>query len=124
VQNLDTPVVVAVAAMLMVQMIAYQVIEMPAMRNLFVAAARAVGVLGEVVAAFVLRRAALGIAAVHFHRRIVEVIAMRDVQVTVVQVSCLLAVTNRGVPAFAAMGVIMLLMLLLAFHVGYLYCLQ
>jgi hypothetical protein len=116
VDDLDPTMIVAMITMLMMQMISHQVIDMIAMRHLLVSAVCAVRVLRWVIATTVLGRATLGIAAVHLQRSIVEMIPMRDVHVAIVQVSGLLAMANRGVPAVAAVLVIVPLMPIIALH--------
>lgn len=97
-------------------MTAYEVIDVIAMWNPLVSATRAVRVLGGVIAALVLGGAAFRITAGYWHCSVVKMIAVRDVHVAIVQVTSLLAIANAGVPAIAAMLMIVLLMLMVALH--------
>lgn len=116
VYDVHAAVIVAVIAVRMMKMIADQVIDVAAMRNLLVSALRIMLVLSGVALAGVLRSAALRVAAVHVHGSAVEVLAMRDVHVALMQIAGLLATANRGVAAILPVNVAMLLVPIVAFH--------
>ena len=79
--DLERAVIVAVAAMRMMQVAGDQVVDVVTMRHGFMAAARTVLVARLVAAAGVVRRASVGIGGTHLDRVLVEVIAMRVMQV-------------------------------------------
>jgi hypothetical protein len=72
----------------------HQIVDMVAMRHVFVPAARAVP-----VSALVFRRAAVGVGGVDSKGMFVDMVPMHMVQMTVVQIVDVAFVTNRGMPA-------------------------
>jgi hypothetical protein len=92
-------VIVAVAAMLMMQVVAYTIIGVIAVRHRFVAAARAVDMRSIVTAAAVTRGAAVGILGRYSDYVLVDVTLMRVMQVTVVKVIDMPLVAHRRVAA-------------------------
>jgi hypothetical protein len=90
-------VVVAVAAMRVVQVAADQVVDVAAVRHRMVAARAAVLVAGIVAAARVRRRACLRIAPADRDATFVDVVVVRAVQVAVVQVVGVVVVPDGGV---------------------------
>lgn len=95
--------IVAMAAMLMMQMVAHTIIGVIAVRHRFVAATRAVHMRGIVTAATVTRGAAVGIFGGHSDHVLVKVTLMRVMQVTLVQVVDMPFVAHRRVAAAGAM---------------------
>ena len=79
--------VVTVISVRMMQVIADEIIDVVAVRHLLMAAIGAVLVLRSMTLAGVLRGAAIGIAAIYFHRRLVDVIAVLHVHVSLVEIS-------------------------------------
>ena len=94
--------VVAVVAMRMVQMAIDEVIDVVAMRHRFVAAAVAVHVAGFVAAAVVVRRADVRVGGADGDGVFIDVVAVRMVQVSVVQVINVAFVLDGGVAAACA----------------------
>lgn len=91
-----------------VQVTADDIIDMIAVRNAFMPAARSVRV-AALVAATAMLRCALGrVRAAHCDRVIVYVIAMNVVHMTVMQIICMSVVLNRLVSASLAVAVTML----------------
>ena len=101
--------IVAVPAVRVVQVPADEIVDVIAVRDRLVAAARAVGVTLRVSVASVRRRAVRGIACVDSDRALVDVTIVRAVKVPVVRVVGVSAVRDRGVPAAGAVGVVVLL---------------
>ena len=87
--------IVAVAAVRVVQMAVDQIVDVVAVRHRLVAAPGSVLVPRLVPGAAVVRRAAVGIAGRHLDDVLIDVIAMRMVQVAVVQI---VDVARRGEP--------------------------
>lgn len=98
--------VVAVVLVWMVQMTLDQVVGVLAMRDRLVAAAGAVRVLRLVPAAVVLRRAVRRIRVADLDRVLVHVIAMRVVQMPVVQIVDVPVVHDGGMAAIRTVLVI------------------
>jgi hypothetical protein len=100
-----------------------EIVDVVAVRDRVVAAARAVRVTLRVSVARVRRRAVRGIACVDSDRALVDVTIVRAVKVPVVRVAGVSAVRDRGVPAAGAVGVVALLVDLAAapdrYSVGY-----
>jgi hypothetical protein len=101
-------VVVAVIAVRVMQVIADAIVDVIAMRNRLVTAAGAVDMTRFVAAAAVVCGAPVGVVAGHLDHVLVDMIAMRVVQVTIVQIVGVAAMAHRGVPAVRAvlMGMI------------------
>ena len=95
-------VVVAVVAVRMVQVAGHQVVHMVAVRHGFVTATGAVDVLPIVTGAGVLRRASGRVLAVHFQGVLVAMVAVRVVQVAVVQVIDVPGMLDGRVAAISA----------------------
>lgn len=87
------------AAMRVMEMPANQIVDMIAVRNSFVAAARAVLVSGIVPRTGVIGRAGRGIGRAHFDGVLIDMIAMRLMQVAVVQVVHMIAVLDGHMAA-------------------------
>ncbi|MBX3304018.1 MAG: hypothetical protein KF693_17540 [Nitrospira sp.] len=86
-----------------VQMTAYQIIDMVAVRHGFVAAAGSVAVTGIVAAAGVGRRAGSGVLTGDVESMLIDMVAMRVMQVSVVEIIRVAFMKNR--PMAAAGGV-------------------
>ncbi len=99
---LHLAVVVAVAAVRVMQVALHQVIGMVAVRHGFMAAARAVLVGLVMAAAGVFRRALAGILLAHGQLVLFHVLALDVVQVAVVQVIDMAVMLDCGVPAAGA----------------------
>jgi hypothetical protein len=97
--DLERAVIVAMAAVWMVQVAIDQVVDMVAVRHGFMAAARTVLVTSLMAAAIVIRRAGVGIAAAHFDHMFVEMVFVRVMQVAIVEIVHVIAVPDRGVAA-------------------------
>ena len=95
--------VVAVLAVRVVEMIADEIVDVIAVRNLLMPAIRPVLVRGPVPAAVVLRRTRLGIFAIDLENVLVDVVAMRMVQMPVMQIIDVTVVLNRGMTAARTM---------------------
>jgi hypothetical protein len=99
------PVVVAVAAMRMVQMLGHQEVGVVTVRNGFVTASASVAVAGIVRLAGVRRRAAGRVGPGDRQRVLVDVIAVDAVEVPIVDVVGVPVVLDADVAALRAMGV-------------------
>jgi len=97
-----------VVAVRMVQVPVHEVIDVVAVRDGLVAAAGAVLVIGVVPAAFVFRRALVGILAADVNHVLVDVVLVRMVQVPVMQVIDVAVMNDRGMPAARAVNVVMI----------------
>ena len=91
--------IVAVTPVGTVEVTLDEIVEVIAVRNRFVAAARTVLMVGVMSAARVLRRAAFGMFGVDVDDVLVDVPLMRVVHVPVVQVVRVPCVRDGGVPA-------------------------
>jgi len=91
------------AVMLMVEMTLHEVIRMIAMRNGFVAAARAVTVSGDVTAAGVSRSAFRRIPGIYFQLVFVHMIAMHVVHVAIMKETLVAIVQESRVAALISM---------------------
>ena len=99
--------VVAMVTVRMVQVAVDQVVDVVTVRDGFVATTGTMDVAGLVAAAFVLGRAAVGVGGRDGDHVLVDVVAMRMVQVTVVQVVDMTVMPDGRVAAAGAMGVVM-----------------
>ncbi|HUA82497.1 MAG TPA: hypothetical protein VMB85_01465 [Bryobacteraceae bacterium] len=102
--------VVAMIAVLVMQMPADQVIDMAAVRNRLVPAVGAVFVFMIMLAAAMIRGATFRIVIADADTMFVYVVAMQVVQVAVVQIIDMSVVPHRGVPAVGAVLVRMTFM--------------
>lgn len=105
--DLQRPVVVAVIAVRVVQMPVHEIVHMVAVRHGLVAAAGAVGVRRVVAGTVVLGRALVRVVGRNFDHVLVDVIAMRVMQMAVVQVVDVAAVLPADVLALGAVAVVM-----------------
>ena len=106
--------IVAVVAVRMVQVAVHKVIDMIAMWHGFVAATGSVDVAGFVAAAGC--RATIGVRGAHFDDMFIDVIAMRVMEVAVVQVIDMSLVFHSGVAAAWAVLMIVVGMSLAGVH--------
>jgi hypothetical protein len=93
-----------------------EVVDVIAMRHLFVAAARAVAVAVRMRAAIVRGRALVGIVRAHRHDVLVHMVAVLVMQMAVVQVVDVVPVLDTGVPAVGTMNVVVLFVGLVVCH--------
>ena len=98
--------IVAVFAMRVVQMIADPVIDMVAMRHRVMAAAGTVNMTGFMPGAAMVRGAAFRVLARHREHVLVAVIAVRVVQMAVVQVIDMAVMAHGLMPAAGAVAMI------------------
>jgi hypothetical protein len=98
------------AAVRVMQVAVDQIVDMIAVRHGFVTAARPVLVAPRVSAAIMIRRAFVGIAAAYVDRMFVEVVVMRVMEVTVMEIVDMVAVPDRGVAAARPVLVRMVMM--------------
>ena len=105
--HLNRTMVVAMVAVRVVQVAVDQVVDVVTVRDGFVAATGAMDVAGLVAAAFVLGRAAVRVGGRDGDHVLVDVVAMRMVQVAVVQVIDMAVMADGRVAAAGAMGVVM-----------------
>lgn len=115
--------VVTVISVRVMQVIADKIVHVVAVRYLLMAAAGAVLMLRSMTLTGMFRGAAIGIAAIYFHRRLVDVIAVLHVHVSLVQVPGLSAASQSRVPAVSAVSVLMSLVTF-AFHGFLLFAIQ
>ena len=99
--------VVAMVTVRMVQVAVDQVVDVVTVRDGFVATTGTMDVVGLMAAALVLGGAAVGIGGRDGDHVLVDVVAMRMVQVTVVQVVDMTVMPDGRVAAAGAMGVVM-----------------
>jgi hypothetical protein len=111
---LNLTVIVAVVAVGMMQVVVYQVVHVIAVRNGFVATSGAVFVGLLVTAAGVLRGAGGRIRRIYRQRVLFNSVAIRMVQVAVVQIIDVAFVQDRSVAALRA--VLMRVLLVLGCH--------
>lgn len=98
--------IVAVVAMRVVQAAIDEVIDMVAMRHGFMSAAGAVDVARFVSAAILTRRAAIRVGLANRDDVLVHMVAMRVMQVAVMQVVHVVPVAHGGMPAARSVFVV------------------
>jgi hypothetical protein len=106
--QLHGPVIIAMIAVRMVQPAVYEIVDMVTMRHLFMTAVWTV-----CVRAVDFRRAAHGICGVDPDDMFVHVILVHMVKMAVVKIIHVAVMANRGVPAFQAMLMSVIGMMLL-----------
>jgi hypothetical protein len=97
--DLQWAVIIAMAAMRMMQMAFYQVVGMVAVRHPFMAAIRTMNVPFIVAGAVMVSRASVGVRCVHFEHVLIDMIAVHVVQVPVMQVIDVPVMADRLMPA-------------------------
>ena len=97
--DLQRAVIIAMAAMRMMQMAFYQVVGMVAVRHPFMAAIRTMNVPFIVTGAVMVSRASVGVRCVHFEHVLIDMIAVHVVQVPVMQVIDVPVMADRLMPA-------------------------
>ncbi|SAL54611.1 hypothetical protein AWB64_06017 [Caballeronia sordidicola] len=102
------PVVVAVIAVRMMQVTVDKIVHMIAVRHGVVSATRAMHVPGLMATALVIGRAAIEIGGVDFQLVFIDMVAVRVMQVAVVQVVDMALMANRRVAAAGTMLVIVM----------------
>jgi hypothetical protein len=110
------PVVVAMVAVGMMQVPADQVIDVAVVRNRLVPAALTVSVLGIVCFAVVVGRAPIGMLGIHSEDVLVDMVAVRVVEVAVVHVVDVVFVPNGSVTAPGRVLVIVMFVDLVIAH--------
>jgi hypothetical protein len=103
---LNRPVVIAVAAMRMVQMVVYQVVGVVAVRHRFVPALRTVLVPLDMSPAIVLRRTSRCVRGIHGEAMLLNTATAHVVEMPIVQVIDMAIVLDGRVPATGAVLVI------------------
>jgi hypothetical protein len=105
--HLHRPVIIAVIAVRMMQVTADQIVDVIAVRHLFMATILAVHMSLDVLATRMLGRAGGGIGLRHIEGVFIDMIAMHMVQMTIVEIVGVALVLDGGVPAVTAvlMGV-------------------
>lgn len=101
----DRAMIVAMVAVRMMQVTADQIVDMVAVRHGLVAAAWAVHMLPVVATAAVAGRATFGIGRADRDHMLVDAVAMRVVQMTILQVIDMAVVLDRGVAAAGSVAV-------------------
>jgi len=104
--QLDEAVVAAVVTTGVMQVPVDQVVDVVTVGNGLVTAAGTVLVIGIVAAAHVARGTVVGVRLVDLDAALVHVIAVRPVQVAIVQVADVVAVLDRSVAALGAVIVV------------------
>lgn len=102
------PVVVAVVPMWVVQVTVDQIVDMVAMRDSFMPATRAVHMARLMTAALMIGRAAIRVGGGDLQPVFIHVVAVRVVQMAVVQIVDVVAMTDRRVAAGGAVLVIVM----------------
>lgn len=100
--HLERTVIVAVTAMRVMQAAIDEIVDMVPMRYRFVSAARSVDVPGLVTFVPVFRGAAIGVCLAHLDDMLVDVTIMGMMQVAVMQIIDVIAVTDGNMPAAGA----------------------
>jgi hypothetical protein len=104
------------SVMRVMQVAFYQVVDMVAMRDSFVAAILAVNVSGVVTGVVMVDRASVGVRCVHFEHVLIDMIPVHMVQVPVMQVIGVPVMIDRFVPAAWSVLVSVASMLLAFVH--------
>ena len=102
--------VVAVVAVRVMQVAVNEVVDVVAVRYWFMATTRAVNVAGFMAFAVVIRRASVRVGGADFDDVLVHMIAVRVMQVAVMQVINVIAVFDRGMTAERAVLMLVVLM--------------
>lgn len=100
--------VVAMVSVRVVQVTIDQIVNVVAMRNRLVSAAGTMDMVGLMARAAVNGRAAIGILLAHLDDMLVDVIAMRMMQMAVVQVVNMIPMPNGDVAAVGAVLMVMI----------------
>lgn len=93
-------------AVRMVQTTGDEIIDMIAMRNRFVAAARAMNVSGVMPGVAMVGRATIRIPVAHLNRMFIHMIGMRMVKMSIVEIIHVVAVSDGNVAAAGSMRVV------------------
>ena len=96
---------VAVVAVGMMQVALDEVVDMITVRHRLVPAAGAVNMTRLMAGALVIRRAGIRVRPRHLEHVLVDMVAVRVVQMTIVQIVDVIAVADRGVAAGRTMHV-------------------
>ena len=114
--DLQRAVVIAVAAMRVMQVAFYQVVDMVAVRHRFVAAIGTVDVSCVVTGAIMASRASVRVRRVHFEHVLIDMVPVHVVQVSVMQVIDVTVMADRLMPAGWPVPVSVVSMLLAVVH--------
>lgn len=109
--DLDRTVVIAMVAVRVMQMAVDQIADVVTMRDRFVSATRAVDMAGFMAAATMLRGAAIRIGFRDSDHMLIYMVAMRMVQVAIMQVVDMAVVTDGGVAAARSVLVVVVLVM-------------
>ena len=93
------PVVVAVIAVRVVQVVIDEIVDVIAVRHGFVPAARAMDVVGRMTGAAMVRRALVGIRVRDLDHVLIDVVVVHVMKVPIMQVVHMIAVTDGRVAA-------------------------
>ena len=108
--------VIAMAVVWMMEVAVDQVVDVVAVRHRLVAAAGAVLMLGVVTAAAVLGSALGWVGVAHLDRMLIDVVAMRAVEVPVVEIVEMTGMHDRGVATSRPVGMVVALIYLVSLH--------
>jgi hypothetical protein len=100
--------VIAVVAMGMVQVTVDEIVDMIAMRDRFVAAARSMNVSSVMSGAAMVWRATIRVLVAHFNAMFVHMIRARMVKMAIVEIIHMAAVPDSNVAAAGSMHVIVI----------------
>ncbi|ODT73669.1 MAG: hypothetical protein ABS69_13495 [Nitrosomonadales bacterium SCN 54-20] len=103
--------IVAMVIMRIVKMASYQVIHMISVRHGFVTTVRAVYMSLRVTFAFMSRSTALGVGLTNVYDMLIDMVAVRVVQMAIMKVADMVIVGDASVTAFRTVGMGMIFML-------------
>ena len=106
--DLKRTMIIAMITMRMMKVAIDKIIDVIAMRHRFMSAARAMHVTRLVAAAAVVQRASIGIFRTYLNDMLVNVIAMLMMEVAIMQIVDVIAVTNRCMATAGAMPMVMI----------------
>jgi hypothetical protein len=109
-------VIVAVVTMRVVQMAIHKVVHMVTVRHGFVTAPWSMTMIGFVLAALVLRRAAIRIPVIDLYHVFIHVIPVRVVQMPVMKIVRVTRMFDGSVPAVGAVDMVVSLMYVAVAH--------
>jgi hypothetical protein len=106
--DLHRTVIITVAAVGMVQVTVDEIVHMVAMRDRFMAAARAMDVSSIMSRAAMVGRATIRILVAHFNPVFIHMVRVRMVKMTIVEIIHMAAVPDGNMTAIGAMHVIVI----------------
>jgi hypothetical protein len=98
--------IITVIAVGMVQMVRHEIVDVVAMRNRFVAAARTMNVSSIMSTAAMVGRATIRVLVAHFNPMFVHVIGVRMVKMAIVEIIHMIPVPDGNVAAAGSMRVV------------------